>query len=106
MDIAYQSGSLGSELLLPLLVPPEILLKLCPIGDFTHAYINYGGARMHVITRDQSRLADGGHQDIGAPADTRQIARLGVADGDGGMVVEQQHGHRFTHDIAATNHYR
>ena len=33
----------------------------------------------------------------------RQIARFTVTEGHGGVFVQQQHGHGFTHDIAATD---
>ena len=50
--------------------------------------------------------ADGGHQNVGAAADPRQVARLGVADRDGRVLVQQQHGNRLADDVAAAHHHR
>ena len=43
---------------------------------------------------------------IGAPAHRRQIARLGMGDGDGGVLGEQQLRHRLADDVGAADHHR
>ena len=47
--------------------------------------------------------ADGGDQNIGPAAHSRQVASLRMADGDGGIGVQQQHGSGLADDVAASD---
>ncbi len=47
--------------------------------------------------------ADRRHQDVGLAADRRQVRRPRVADGHGGVAVQQQQRHRLADDVAAAD---
>ena len=53
--------------------------------------------------RDHSGRADGGDENVGAAADLGQVACLRMADGHGGISVQQQHCHGLADDVAAAD---
>ena len=110
MYIADKGRAFGAESIFPLgmLVQrcAEQTLKDRRIGNFVHADINYGRARLHEFVRDHAGASDGGDQDIGAAADRGQIVSFLMADGDGGICIQQQHGGGLADDIAAANDHR
>lgn len=68
----------------------------------------------HHVAGDESSAADGRDQDVGLPRLLRQVARLAVADGHGGVghfrtqgriLRLQQHRQRFADNITATNNH-
>ena len=60
---------------------------------------------MDEIASDHAGVADGSHQNLGSAADRWKIARLGVTNRHRGIGVQQQHGHRFADDVAASHHH-
>ena len=60
--------------------------------------------RLNEIGRDHGGAADGGHQNLGLAAHRSQVGRLGMANGDGGVLMQQQQRDGLTHDIAAAHH--
>ena len=58
------------------------------------------------IPSDKFRPADGGDQDLGAPALGLELARMGVRDGDGRIRGEQQRRHRLADDRRPPEHER
>ena len=58
-----------------------------------------------IIAGDHGRPADGRHQDVGLAAHGGKVGRLGVADGDRGVLVQQQQGHGLADDVAAAHHH-
>ena len=57
----------------------------------------------HHVGRDKLGLADRRDQNFGLAADRRQIGRAAVADRDRAVLMQQQHGHRLTHDVRAAD---
>ena len=55
------------------------------------------------LRRDEAGPADGGNQNVGLPRDRRQVARLRVANRNGGVLVEQQHRDGLAHNVAAAH---
>ena len=48
-------------------------------------------------------LAHRGDQDVRLAGDFRQIFGAAVANGDSAILMEQQHGHGLSHDVAAAD---
>jgi len=74
------------------------------VGDFVCADVDDGGAGFEPIGLHVACFAHGGDDDVRAVYDFRKIARLGMADGDGGVGVHEEQCHRFANDIAAAEH--
>src|ERR1019366_2246547 len=73
------------------------------IFDVIGTHIDDGGAWLDEVARDHGGAPDGGDEDIGLAADGRQVGRFGMADGDGGVLVQEQEGDRLAYDIAAAD---
>jgi hypothetical protein len=52
------------------------------------------------------RPAGGGHHDVGLARVHGDVGRGAVADGDGGVGLQQQQRHRLAHGVAAADHHR
>ncbi len=74
-------------------------------GEAIHAYVDDRGAGADEFPGNEGGLADGGLQDIGTPALGDQVGGLGMADGDGGVAMEQEQGHGLADNVAAAYHY-
>nr|CUV15163.1 protein of unknown function [Ralstonia solanacearum] len=70
-----------------------------------HAHVDDDRARLDHVSRDDVAAADGGHDDVGLAGVGGQIARLAVADGDGGAGLQQQHRHRLADDVRGAHHH-
>ncbi len=106
MNIAHQRRTLFRELALALGVALEKLVEFPLLGDAVDAHVNDGSAGLYKVWGDEAGASHGGDDNIARPTNPGQIARLGVADGDRGILVEQQHGNGFPHDVAAAHHHR
>src|ERR1019366_4493129 len=73
--------------------------------DAIDADVDYGGAGPDVIGGDIGGAADGGDQDVSLAAHLGQIPGARVADGDGGVLVQQHQGHGLADDVAAAEHH-
>ena len=89
--------------LLPVGVVTEELFDAGPLGDPVDTDIDHGGARPNEILGDHGIAADGDDEDVRPSADAGQVLRAGVADGDRGVPMHEQRGHRFADDLAATD---
>src|SRR5437763_6814151 len=105
MHIAHQGAAILGECLRPLRIAGEEFFQFGATGDLVYADVNHGGARMDQIASDHAGAADGSHQNLGSAADRLKIARLGVTNRHRGIGVQQQHGHRFADDVAASHHH-
>jgi hypothetical protein len=88
-----------------LALPAKEAVELSRVGDAVDAHVDDRRAGLDHLRRDEAGAADGGHQNVGLAGDRAQVARLRVADGDGGVLVEQQHGRRLAHNVAAAHHH-
>ena len=61
------------------------------------------GAGLDHIGRDEAGAADGGDEDVGLAGDGAEVARLGVADCDGRVLVQQEHGGGLAHNVTAAD---
>src|SRR5580693_10396631 len=68
--------------------------------------VDHGGAGGDVTGADQPGAADGRDQDVGLAGDGGQVDRPRVADGDGGVPVEQQVGGGLADHYRAAHHDR
>ncbi len=75
------------------------------VGDAIDADVDYGGAGPDVIRGDVGGAADGGDQDVGLAAHLGQVPGARVADGDGGVLVQQHQCHGLADDVAAAQDY-
>src|SRR5258708_8582354 len=102
MHIADQRRTLGAESVLALgvLIQPsaEQALEYRCVRHLVHADINYGCAGLHEFSGDHTGASDGGDENVGAAADSRQVVSLGMTDGDGGVGIEEQHSSWLAHD--------
>ena len=73
--------------------------------DAVDADVDDGGAGRMIIGGEHGGAADRRHQDVGLAADSRQVWRFRMADGDGGVFVQQQQRHGLADDIAAADHH-
>src|SRR3954447_20346540 len=103
MHVADQRGSFLPKALFPPHISGEELLEFCGISDGVHADVEDSCARLHVVTGDHTGASDGGNEDIGSAADSGQVTSLRMADGDGGVRIDQEHGCRFANDVATAN---
>ena len=65
------------------------------------ADVDDGRARLDPVALDHPVAADGGDEDVGAPADLGQVAGARVADRDRRVGAEQQLGHRLAEEVRA-----
>ena len=54
------------------------------------AKVDHDGARLDPVGLDHLGAPDGDAEDVGAPADARQVDSAAVGDGDGAVAMEQQ----------------
>src|ERR1019366_3996771 len=76
---------------------------LVAIFDVIGTHIDDGGAWLDEVARDHGGAPDGGDQAIGLAAEGREVGAVGMADGDGGVLVQEQEGHGLADDIAAAD---
>ena len=73
--------------------------------DLVDAHVDDDRALAHVLTRDESRLANRHHQRYPPPQNLPQIARAAVRDGHGGIaapaLAHHQQRERFSHEQTA-----
>src|SRR6185437_6648164 len=81
-------------------------LKFGGVGHAIGAYVNHGGSCFDEIASDHSGASDGGNQNVGTAADGGQITRFGVANGDGSVGIDEQHGDRLAYNVTTANNDR
>ena len=84
-------------------VAREVAVELLARGDAVDADVDEGGAGLDHVRSDEAGAADGGDEDVGLASDCGEVARLRVADGDGRVLVQQQHGDGLADDVAAAD---
>src|SRR5712691_2870007 len=100
MDVADKGAAFGAEFGEAVRKILEEALSFVGIGDAVGADIDDGGARLDPVCFDETGFAYGGDDDIGAAKNVGEAARLGMADGDGGVGVHEKKGHGFSDDVA------
>src|SRR5207249_2541321 len=80
------SRSMAATALLPLAIPP--------VRPSRSMMVNYRAVAVDCVA-----------DDFGAAKNIGQVARLGMANGDGGVGVHQQQGHGLADDVAAPEDY-
>ena len=58
--------------------------------DAIDADVDEGCAGLDHLRGDEAGAADGGDEDVGLAGDLAEVLRFGVADGDGGILVQEQ----------------
>ena len=81
----------------------HITAQLLCLGIAVHTDVDYHGTLRHHVGRNELRATDGHHQDLGTASHLSEVLRAAVANGDRSVCVEQEHCHRLTHDIGATD---
>ena len=76
------------------------------IGHAIDADVDHGCARLDPVAANEFGAADGDAQEFGAPAIVGQIARVGMRDGDGRVLVEQNLRQRIADDMRTADHQR
>src|SRR5579872_7463931 len=64
------------------------------------AHVNHRGARLDHIGGDEAGFASGGHEHIRLTGPRGEIAGVDMADGDGGVAMQQEEGERLADDVA------
>jgi len=105
MDVADEDGAAFGEGGFALGVAFEEAVEVLAVVDAVDANVDQGGAGLDHIGRYEAGAADGGDQDVGLAGDLAEVAGLGVADGDGGVVVQQKHGGGLAYDVAAADYH-
>src|SRR5712671_575869 len=77
-------------------------LRFFCIGNFICADIDDSGARANPVGLDVAGFAHSRDDDIRPANDAGEVASFGMADGDGGIGVHKQQGHRFANDVTAS----
>src|SRR5690242_3299429 len=106
MDVANQHGPFGPEGFFALGVAGEQVRELGQICHTVHANVDDSYSGLHEVAGDQAGAADSSNQDVGAAADFGEVASLGMADGHGGVGVQQKHCHGFADNVTAANDNR
>ena len=101
MDVANERGAFGVEFIEASGKIAEQRFGFGGIGDFVGADIDHGGTGAEPIGLDVTGFAHGSDDDIGAANYGGEVARLGMADGDGGVGVHEEEGHGFADNVAA-----
>ena len=68
------------------------------------ADVDHDRAGLHPVAADHLGAADGGDEDVGAPAQPGEVARFRVRDRDGAALVDQELRHRLADDVRAPDH--
>ena len=69
-----------------------------------HGNVNDSSAFLHHVRRNQVAAPHSGDENIRLTGDFPEIGGAGVADGDGSVAMEQQHGLRLAHNTGAAHH--
>ena len=101
MNVADEHGTLLAEFCESLREIFQEFFGFEFVGDFVRADVNNGGAGFEPVGFDVTGFAHRSDDDVRATNDVWQVARFGVADGDGGVRVHQEKSHRLADDVAA-----
>ena len=74
-------------------------------GNAVDADVDHGRARLDPVLADHLRPADRRDQNVGAAADIGEILGLGMRDGHGGVLRQQQLRDRLADDVGAADHH-
>ena len=72
-------------------------------SDAVDADVDDGCARLDHVSGDEVRPADCRYEDVSRAADFLEVARVRMADGDSGVLAEQELCHGLADDIAAAD---
>ncbi len=103
MDVSDDSGAALGEGGFALCVAEKEAVELLAGVDAVDADIDEGCAGLDHLRGDESGATDGGNEDVGLARYLSEVSGFGVADCDGGILVEQQHGGGLADDVAAAD---
>ena len=103
MDVADDGGGVFAEFFEAVGKVAEDFGGLLRVGDAIDADVNDGGSGLHIIGFDKGGAADGGDENIGITQVLLQVARLGMADGDSGIGLNEQQRHGLAYNVAAAD---
>src|SRR5437773_1716638 len=83
---------------------PEVpdLATADPVG----ADVDHRRAGLHHLLADQAGVPGRGDEDVGAPRVTPEVLRPGVAEGHGGIALQQEQRRRLSNQVASSNNNR
>ncbi|KAF1858236.1 hypothetical protein Lal_00014736 [Lupinus albus] len=67
------------------------------------AHVDDDGARLDHVAGQRVAAADGGHDDVRLAGVVAQVRRTAMADGDGGVLLQEQQRHRLADRVAAAD---
>jgi hypothetical protein len=103
MDVSDDGGSALEEGCFTLGIAGEEAIEIFTRGDAIDTNIDKCGATLDHFRSDEAGTANGGYEDIGLARDFFEVASLGVTYGDGGVVVEKEHGSGFADNVTAAD---
>src|SRR2546428_2256230 len=77
-----------------------------PVAEAVDAHVDDAGARFDHRRGDEFRPPDGGNEDVGFAGQLVQLHGLRMADGDGGVVLQEEQRERPADDAGAPDHHR
>src|ERR1700756_3504804 len=101
VNIADEHGSFLMEFCEAGREVAEESLGLRGVDDSVGADIDDSGARTNPVGLDIAGFPHGGDQNVSAADDVGEVARFGVANGDGRVGVHEEQGHGLADDVAA-----
>src|SRR5260370_4207660 len=101
MDVADEGAAFGAECFEAVGAILKEVVGFFGVGNTVGANIDDRGAGLDPIGFHVAGFAHGGDNDIGAAENLGEIARFGMADGDGGIGVHEKKGHGLADDVAA-----
>jgi hypothetical protein len=103
VDVADDDGAALGEGGFALGVAEEEAVELFAGVEAVDADVDEGCAGLDHFRGDEAGAADGGDEDVGLAGDLGEVSSFGVANGDRGVVVEQEHGGGLADDVAAAD---
>jgi len=102
MDVADEGAAFGAKFCEAVGEVLKKALGFFRVGDAIGANVDDGSAGLDPAGLHEAGFAHGGDDDISAADNIGEIARLGMADGDGGVGVHEEKGHGLANDVAAS----
>src|ERR1700687_2704136 len=78
--------------------------RLCGVGDFVYADVDYGRARLDEISPNKAGAPNRRNEDVSLPGHGRQVAGARMTNRDRGVTLQQEARDRASHNLAAAHH--
>src|SRR6266478_6279460 len=105
MDISHQHTALPVERRKRVRRVAEDARSLLAVGNAIDADVHNGGSGPDEVGGKGRWTTERGYQKIALTADSREVPGLGMANGDGSVLMQQQQSHGLTNDVAAAHHH-